>query len=505
MDEQRANARYLRALREHWIYVPFAIALAVAGAVVYSQVADERYEASADVLVSPVSSDTLVGLPVLRENVFGRSVVTVARVMKSPQVAARVRTNLNLALPLSDVSDLITVTPQEQSDIITLTGKSGTPEEAASVANAFARALIAERGERFQRQLALDIARLSSRLNAIGDSRVSAEAATISSRLADYRVLLGGGDPTLEIVSAAVPPSSAAWPRTTLSVTVAALLGLLVGVAVAIGVGVANPGGSRAATSRNAHGLPILARMPKPSGGDVRAALSDDEVPLDLRGPIRTLWANLGSLEQGSENGTYLVLGESSSNGRSQLAPAVAALLGAAMARAGRDVTVVDADLERRPLAELLDNGGAYMQLGRSRSDDASAVPALQSHVAAHRLHVMLANPDNSELAESMPPDRLSQLVVDVKGRGRTLVIPVPALPAAETTMLLDLADAVIVPVAPGDASSDRLAELRDELVRRGVGRAGLVVLETPSLPQRVGRFLSRQKSAQQRRWAQAR
>lgn len=64
MDEKQANARYLQALREHWIFVPVAVAvaLAVAGALAYAQLADRRYEASADVLVSQSLPTHAVGV-----------------------------------------------------------------------------------------------------------------------------------------------------------------------------------------------------------------------------------------------------------------------------------------------------------------------------------------------------------------------------------------------------------------------------------------------------------
>ena len=181
MDEKQADARYLRALREHWVYIVVALALAVGAALAYTQAAEPRYEANADVLISPVTSDTLVGLPVFRENLFGRSVITAARLTKNPQIAARVRDRLQLDLPLSSVSNLVTVTPQEQSDIVTITGESGSPEEAADIANAFARALLAERTERFQRRLGQDYGALERRAGrAARSSPGSSEAGALS-------------------------------------------------------------------------------------------------------------------------------------------------------------------------------------------------------------------------------------------------------------------------------------------------------------------------------------
>jgi capsular polysaccharide biosynthesis protein len=507
MDERQVNSRYLLALREHWIYIPVAIALAIAGALAYTQVAQERYEANADILVSPVSSDTLLGLPVLRENVFGRSVVTAARLTKSPQVAERVREALVLDLTLSEVTDLITVTPQEQSDILTITGTSGSAEEAASVANAFAQGLLAERTERFQIQLDDIITRLSARLQSIGDRRVSAEAATISTRLADYRALSGQRDPTLEIVSAAVPPSEPAWPRTAPSVAIAAVIGLLFGIAIALGLEFFNPTVTRAEFVSDRDGPPVLAQMATPTEDDMRVAMSDPyEIPPDVRAPMRSLWASL-DLQPHAEGRTYLVT--SGGTGTSRGAPhddegatAVAALLASVMARAGMGVTLIDADLERRPLAEMLDGDEpAGLDVGHVRlNDDWSEVPAHESGRRPRKPRVLLA--DTRDRAEALPPDRLASLVQELKDRGETLVISSPPLPAAETTALAELADAVIISVAVGRTRRDRLAQVRNGFARRGIAPAGYVVLERPSLLKRVTHVVTERPSLRQR-WAQ--
>lgn len=500
MDEKRENARYGRALREHWMYIVVTIAFAVAGALAHTRVTEPLYEASADVLVSPVTSGTLVGLPVLRDSLFGRSVVTAARLTKSPQVASRVRDSLHLAQAPSAVSALVTVTPQEQSDILTITGTSGSPEGAAKIANAFAQALLVEQTDRFHQELVRVIDRLSRRLRLIDNRSGSAEAAALSGQLADLRALPNDRDPTLSIVSRAVAPSAPTSPRPLLSVAVAAVIGLLLGVAIALGLETVNPLLMRAESLAERDAPPILTRMPRLKDGEAQAALSDlNQIPPELRASIRTLWANLGSLHPNPQAKTLLMTSVDAGEG----SPFVAALFAVVMARAGMSVILIDADLERAPLADIFDRQDpSIARLGQIlASGDASVILSpVEPLATSGRLRVLLSGPEDRHLTEWLPPDRLAELVVQLKHQVDAIVVAAPPPPAAETSVLTELADVAIITVAVGRTRRDRLNRLREALVDRGLEVAGFVVLERPSLLTRVARAPS--KPSVQRRWA---
>jgi len=476
------------------MYVVISVALAVLAAVAFTHIAERRYEARADLLVAPIPSGTLVGLPVLREQFTGRSVVTAARLANSPQVAFRARTSLGLAFTPS-----VTVTPQEQSNIVTITASSTSPDEAVKIANAFAQSLLAERTEQFQQALRQIVAGLSRRLRTA--SAGSVEAAALSNRLADFRSLSGDRDPTLEIVSRAVPASEPVWPRPRLSVAVAAVIGLLLGIAIAVGLDIANPIVMRAESIVEQGAPPILTRMPRLTDGEVRAALSRHEVPPEIRASVRTLWANLGSLPPDqSQAGTLLITSPGAGDG----SPAVAAVLATLMARAGMNVMLIDADLERGSLTGVVDGKAASVaSLGHVlASKDASVIQSSFQPLVASRLRVLLDDPEDRHLTKWMPPDRLSALVAHLKGQVEVdaLVISAPPPPAAETTVLADLADAVIITVAVGRTRRDQLTRLRQGLAERGVVPAGFVVLERPSLLTRIAQVPS--KPSARRRWS---
>ena len=111
-DEREGAARYLQALREHWLLVLTVVAAAVGVAILYSATAQKRFEARTDVLVTPVSSSdpTFVGIGLLRESSDqSRSVLTAARLVSTPEVAERVRRRLGRPVNRKRVQRLMRV------------------------------------------------------------------------------------------------------------------------------------------------------------------------------------------------------------------------------------------------------------------------------------------------------------------------------------------------------------------------------------------------------------
>ena len=213
------------------------VAAAAAVAAIYCATVSKRYEAQAELLVSPVPGrdTTFLGFSVLRESGDpGRVVDTAARLVRTNEVAEAVQLQLGLHGSRRELLHSVAAHPVGRSNLVAVVGKAGTPERAAQIANAFAAELVAERTVRFQSEVAQAVARLQRQL---GHARPSAaESLALARRLATLRGLVGAGDPTLQVASNAVAPSSAAWPRTWLVIGLAAAGALLAGAALLFGV-----------------------------------------------------------------------------------------------------------------------------------------------------------------------------------------------------------------------------------------------------------------------------
>src|SRR3989440_4937684 len=134
-------------------------AVAVSAAAVYSFTATKRYEARAELLVSPLpaSDRTFDGFGLPRDG--GAAAETIARLVRTAELAEAVRAQLG-------VRESVSSHRIDGSQLVAVVGKASSPARAAQVANGFADALVAERTARFQTTLATAIRRLRGRLRA---------------------------------------------------------------------------------------------------------------------------------------------------------------------------------------------------------------------------------------------------------------------------------------------------------------------------------------------------
>jgi len=189
------------------------VAVAAGAAAVYSFTATKRYEARAELLVSPLPANdrTFEGFGLPRKG--DASTETIARAVRTREVADAVQAQLGLRGSVS--SHRI-----DGSQLVAVVGKASSAARAAQVANGFADALVAERTARFQATLATVIRRLRARLRAGMGS--AAERHALARRLAVLTGLVATRDPTLEVASTAVAPRDPAWPRPWLIIPLAA-------------------------------------------------------------------------------------------------------------------------------------------------------------------------------------------------------------------------------------------------------------------------------------------
>src|SRR5918911_4976237 len=136
-----------------------ALAAVVAGAAaVYSFTATKRYEAGAELLVSPLPAGdrTFDGLGLPR-GAPGAAAETAARLVRRPEIAEAVEAQLGLRGSVSSYRI-------DGSQLVAVVGKASSPARAAQLANGFAGALVVERTGRFQTTLTAVIRRLRARL-----------------------------------------------------------------------------------------------------------------------------------------------------------------------------------------------------------------------------------------------------------------------------------------------------------------------------------------------------
>jgi receptor protein-tyrosine kinase len=472
--ERQGTARYLQALAQHWPFIAGSVVIALAAAIAFLALADRRYEAHADLLVAPLPADdsTFVGLPVLREIGEGRSVLTAARLVETPEVAEAARRRLGLSTR-EGLLDAISVAPQEQSNIVTVEATADSPARAAAIANAFALAVRVERTRVFQAELRQVVGRLTRRLAQLPPSaRDVGEARALGDRLGALRGLLGSSDPTLQITSRAVPPTSPSWPRPVLSLAVALLLGLVLGVGVAIALELLNPLVLRDEDVLD-EGLPLLARAPRLSTQDLRARLADGAAAGDVNDAFRLARVNLTASGRNPE--TILVTSPARGEGKTS----ASANLALAYVQAGARVVLVDADLRRAGLTALLEPAGRRPGLVELVRQEALVDDVLVS-VPGHgdRLQFVAAATSDESAIDLLQSDAIEAVVDDLQASADVIVFDVPPLTeVADALPLSRSVDAVVLVVRYGRTRRDALVHAQRLLGQLGVVASGVIAV----------------------------
>ena len=470
LDSDRQTLGRLGAIRHHWLLIALSVAVCVAVAIVYSTTTNKRYEAQTDLLVRPVtdSSDVFLGTNVLTDPATAPLIV--GRRLKTVEVTRGVIERLGLDTTSRELLEAVTISPLQQSGIVAIKVKDEDPELAANIANAFPDVLIKQQTAEFQRQMRSAIEGLQAQLRTGTLSR--GEQVALEDRLAQLRTFVGRPDPTLELLSPASLPTDPYWPRPILSIVVAILAGLLLGIGAAIVLELADP--RLVDESELRERLPILTRVPlAPKGVAERYLQGADSLPAGLWESYRTLRASLAAHDVG-EGVPKSVLVTSAIQGEGKTMTSTS--LAIAMAAGGHRVVLVDGDFRRSMLAKVFgvttpSKGFASLLFGDARPEDA----LISSPGYGQRLRLLLAGDERS--IDMLEPRRIAHVMNELKEKADVIIVDSPPVTEfADAVALADAVDVVLVAVRLGHSRRDRFDELLRFLGRHGIVPAGYVL-----------------------------
>lgn len=471
-DEQPDAVNLVDALRHHWVAIAALVAIAAAAAVAGSLLSAKKFEAETIMLVTPLSSDqdAFVGIDVFHESSGGTSTVVYAlgRQLQSPQIVDEAKAMLGQSnWTRRDFLKSIAIKPTTQSATVSIAAKDASAKRAAQVANTMADVTLALRGRTAQQQIATAVARLEARL----PSATPTESRLLQSRLAELKSLRGLGDPTVRVLTRAVPPERASSTSPVLAVGFAVLAALLVGSLFALGLERLIP--RLAPDDPLLRRLPVLARVPRASRRVVRSYLSGrGTLPADLWEAYRILRANLG-VERPTADAPRSILVTSAIQGEGKTMTSVN--LAIVLAAGGHRVILVDGDLHRPMVARVFecDHPAGFTDL---LSERASVFEVLvDSGKFGDRLRLVLTGrqrpPDLLEVA------RIRPAIENLESAGDVIIIDSPALTEfADAITLARAVDAVIIAVQFGRSRRDRYREIVELLRDRKITPVGVVL-----------------------------
>lgn len=487
---------YVRAIRSHLRLCVAIVLVAVFGAAAWMATHTAEYEASTQLLVTPLAeTDTsFVGLPMIRSQGSDpqRAVTTAAALSQSSEIVALTSEELNGELSPAEIELAVGISAIEDENIVEVTATAADGDGAAALANAYGESVLAARQAELGPLIANAIERTEEELAKLADIE-GLRASELKVRLSDLRFVDDGADPTLAVAQPASAPTAPEGPPRWLVLAVALVGGVAVAATTAIVIEVLAPGSiDNEEDLLRAYPLPILARVPVPPRRLTRSGRGRDLAP-EAREAFRTLrgqlelhqndsgWDRGGTSTPGRLSGVVLITSPMTGDGKTTAALA----LGRVTAATGADVVLLETDLRKpdvaarlgvepdRDLTALLAPKASLQTVATPSPDTEGlsfiAAPRIENMAMIERLGAMVP----SLLTQSANDDLC--IIVDTAGLGEV----------SDALLFLGAADLVVVVVRVQHTTHGALVSLRDSLERAGVRAAGFVVFDSPLAAER--------------------
>ena len=430
---------YLRAVRQRWRFVMLIAAITTGVALAISLSAEERYDASVELLLrgqEPINAVLQPGAGI--SNNPERDLNTDVQLIKVAGTAHAARRKLGIDRSTDALLAQVETETTNTSNIVTLTARDPDPVLASRVANAFAEAYVEFRvtsaRERYAQAAELAQQQLLQLSPAERRTPQGLELQASQRELQIAAALQTGG---AEIVRRASVPTSASRPRPKLSGAVGLFLGLLLGIGLALARELVDRRLKNEDAVEAFFDLPILAAIPRAAR---RGRGLEDPGQREAYG---LLAANLrlSAMTRGSR--VLMVTSSGPAEGKTSVTFGVAR----ACARLGLKVIAIEADLRHPSFA---------------RFTEVSSSPGLAG--------VLDGSTMVAKALIRLDVDTLQGTKNGAVGGGEVAVLPAGALPDNTQQVLSDpgigrtievarsMADVVLIDTAPVGTVNDAVA-----------------------------------------------
>ncbi len=477
----RSYAQLVRK-RKWWV-----IGLAVAGlaaSLAISFTESKQYAASAQVLVQPSSQASALGSA--EQPVTTTDVQTMLQLVTSAPVTSAVQKKLGHA-------PSVTAAEVAQTNVISITAIAGTPIQAATTANTYAKAFVNYQQAvaissltQAEAQLRGQIRSISKQLKQLrGTPGTSQEQtalvnqqAVLNEQLTQMQVSSSGETSGLTLVTPAEPPTSPSSPKPTEDGALGLAAGLILGLAAAFLRESLDDAVATKETAEEFGGATVLAAVPMVTSWKKR----DRPLVVSLARPMapaaeayRSLRTSLQFARQERDLHTILVTSPAAAEGKTS----TLSNLGAMFAQAGQRVVLVSCDLRKPRLGQFF---GIDEKLGLTT--------AVLGEQPVEELVQAVPGDDNLWLLGSgeLPPNPAELLngrrIQEVFSALRelfdlVLIDSPPVLPVTDAVLLAKDADATLLVVAAGQTSRGDLQRAAEKLAQVNARVVGLVLNET--------------------------
>ncbi len=473
-DQSVDARRYFDALRGGWKLI-LGIAVVVTVLVtLLSSLLPKSYQASGNVIYNPANTplQPAEAASTQRQLATFQSLAQTSRVMES---AGR-----DLGESASALKSAISVSVNENANILTISATAPHGAQAAARANAVAHSFIEQQTASqnlglttAENQLRAQIAQLR------GTPGAEAEISALQSRISALQIGAAGTASELQLASPATPPSSPASPHPSRNAIVALFVGLLIGILIVLGRDQLRP---RFATPRelgHALGTTVLTGVPyRPSFASRtrRRALSglEQEAYDVLQASVRLLASDADAQR--------VMLVTSAVHGEGKTT--VTASLSRSLARTGQRTLAISGDLRSPSLHEQLGlaaGPGVAECLLAARTGDVGETlrDTIRTVPGDLNLDVLTAGRTPSDPSSLMSGPELGAFLEAVRALDYHYVVidSPPALGLSDTQFLARQVDDLLIVARLDRISPAQADDLRDLLRRLRITPIGMVAV----------------------------
>jgi receptor protein-tyrosine kinase len=427
----------IQVLRRRWMTIALLFVIAVGASAAYTFTATKQYQSSATIFISANMRDASDNYAATYA--ISTRMETYADLATSGEVLDKVISELGLDIGAGALADKIGSTVVPATSQINLTVTDQDPAVAQTI------------------------------------------NAKLSEDLADYlaEVETPTGTTSSQIIARVTDPADfqqdPVTPRTVLNLVVAGLLGLVLGIGLAVARDVLDRSVSSLEHVEEVSTAPVLASIGFDGAIKKSPLLTDLGAFAPRTEAFRLLRTNLQFLDLEQQPRSLVITSAVPGEGKT----VTSANLAVALAQAGRNVLLVDGDLRRPRVASLLDLDGAVgltsVLVGTAKLED-----AIQVH-AESGLHFLASGPkppNPTEILQSrVTHDLLKRLRDDFD---MVIVDAPPLLPVADAAVIATATDGAIIVTRHGKTTRDQLREAVNRVENVGARLFGVVINMIP-------------------------
>ena len=415
--------RFVDVLRSHWLMIVVVVVLCTgaAGAFVWHQT--PSYTARTQLFVSTPTTPGNLSLTYQGGLFSQQRVLSYARIVSSPRVARTVIDSLRLPMSVEQLQRAIHASVPVNTVLIDVTVDDRSPERAAAIA----------------REIGVQFPRFVSSLETPPGRNVTPVKVSVT--------------------SPAEVPSTPSSPRRELALAIAAFVGLVLGIGIAILRSLFDTRIRSASDASYVAEAPVLGNVPN-HRANVKGSLAAVDVSSAAGEAYRRLRTNLRVLGRDGGRKAFVVSSALPEEGKT----VIVANLGIAFAQAGYHVALVDGDLRKPRLADTLglsSKVGLTNVLTRGMPLDA----ALQRWGEGLTLSLLASGPLPDNPSELLGSPEFASVLGELERAYDIVIIDSPALLlVTDAAILAQVASRVLLVTRQNSTRADQLRSAVDDL-----------------------------------------